>query len=315
MDMAAQTWEQVLLADPNNTEALGGLARAAKLSGKKASPKPISTASEHQSQRSRHCPRRDHGQTQADHNAQLQQAGKLAQQGQYAQAMQIYRQIFGDTPPPGDLALAYYETEAATEEGRPTPSPACASSSPRTPATPATRSPSAASSPTTPGPAPKAASSSSRPSRRPAGGRSSAPVAPLGRAEPRQLRRHPRLSRAASGSLSFRTPCAPCPKPAAQPDPDPPAARPHPRAESRRRRRSPRRTAADNAAYKALNAKHLDEAEQRIQSHPRSMLPTTPTPSPAWATSACSRPTSAAPSASSCRPSRTARRIPASTTR
>ncbi len=33
MDMAAQTWQQVLLAEPNNTEALGGLARAAKLSG------------------------------------------------------------------------------------------------------------------------------------------------------------------------------------------------------------------------------------------------------------------------------------------
>ena len=32
MDMAAQTWQQVLLAEPNNTEALSGLARAAKLS-------------------------------------------------------------------------------------------------------------------------------------------------------------------------------------------------------------------------------------------------------------------------------------------
>ncbi len=32
--------------------------------------------------------------------------------------MLIYRQVFGDTPPAGDLALAYYETEAATEDGR-----------------------------------------------------------------------------------------------------------------------------------------------------------------------------------------------------
>src|SRR5277367_1181877 len=36
MDMAAQTWQQVLLADPNNTEALAGLARSAKLSGNPA---------------------------------------------------------------------------------------------------------------------------------------------------------------------------------------------------------------------------------------------------------------------------------------
>ena len=35
-DLAVQTWHQVLLADPNNTEALGGLARAATLDGKPA---------------------------------------------------------------------------------------------------------------------------------------------------------------------------------------------------------------------------------------------------------------------------------------
>ena len=57
--------------------------------------------------------------TQADQNLQLKQAGKLAQQGQYGQAMAAYRQVYGDQPPPGDQALAYYETEAATEDGRP----------------------------------------------------------------------------------------------------------------------------------------------------------------------------------------------------
>jgi tetratricopeptide (TPR) repeat protein len=35
-DLAVQTWHQVLLADPNNTEALGGLARAATLDGNAA---------------------------------------------------------------------------------------------------------------------------------------------------------------------------------------------------------------------------------------------------------------------------------------
>jgi tetratricopeptide (TPR) repeat protein len=33
MDLATQTWQQILLTDPNNTEALGGLARAAALNG------------------------------------------------------------------------------------------------------------------------------------------------------------------------------------------------------------------------------------------------------------------------------------------
>ena len=57
--------------------------------------------------------------TAADSSVQLKQAGRLAQQGQYAQAMNIYRQIYGGNPPPGDTAMAYYETEAATEDGRP----------------------------------------------------------------------------------------------------------------------------------------------------------------------------------------------------
>ncbi len=33
--------------------------------------------------------------------------------------MAIYRKMFGETPPPGDWALAYYETESATTDGRP----------------------------------------------------------------------------------------------------------------------------------------------------------------------------------------------------
>src|ERR1700744_5556252 len=36
MDLAAQTWQQVLLSDPNNQEALAGLGRWAKLSGNDA---------------------------------------------------------------------------------------------------------------------------------------------------------------------------------------------------------------------------------------------------------------------------------------
>jgi tetratricopeptide (TPR) repeat protein len=119
MDMAAQTWQQVLLADPNNTEALGGLARAARA----AKNIPLSQT---YIDRLRLINPNDPGiaraesmETQSDHNADLAQAGKLAQQGQYAEAMKIYRKLYGDTPPAGDIALAYYETEAATEDGRP----------------------------------------------------------------------------------------------------------------------------------------------------------------------------------------------------
>lgn len=118
MDLAAEAWRQVLLAEPDNTEALSGLARAAKLSG---NGQLASTYTEHL----RTINPNDPGILQAEkvvaddvRGAQLQQAGKYAQAGQYAQALDIYRKVFGETPPPGDWALAYYETEAATEVGR-----------------------------------------------------------------------------------------------------------------------------------------------------------------------------------------------------
>ena len=118
MDMAAQTWQQVLLADPKNTEALGGLARSARLAGKQA-------LAETYLQRLRAINPNDPGiaraeslMTQSSQQAQLQQAGKLAAAGNNAGAMALYRQVFGNTPPAGEWSLAYYETEAGTEDGR-----------------------------------------------------------------------------------------------------------------------------------------------------------------------------------------------------
>ena len=118
MDMASQTWQQVLLADPNNTEALGGLARAAKLSGNSALAGTYLDRLRAINPSDPNIARTENLATEVDRNQQLQKAGKLAQQGQYAQAMILYRQVYGDNPPPGDSALAYYETEAATEDGR-----------------------------------------------------------------------------------------------------------------------------------------------------------------------------------------------------
>lgn len=119
MDMAAQTWQQVLLADPNNTDALAGLARAAKMSGNNALANTYL-------QRLRSINPNDPGIARAEsvmqqgaQLAELQKAGKLAAAGNYAEAVRIYRSVFGNNPPQGEWALAYYETEAATEDGRP----------------------------------------------------------------------------------------------------------------------------------------------------------------------------------------------------
>jgi tetratricopeptide (TPR) repeat protein len=118
MDMAAQTWQQVLLADPNNTEALGGLARAAKLTGNAELADTYIRRLRAINPNDPGIARAENQGTQSDHNADLAAAGKLAQQGQYAEAMALYRKLYGDQPPAGDIAMAYYETEAATEDGR-----------------------------------------------------------------------------------------------------------------------------------------------------------------------------------------------------
>ena len=119
MDLASQRWQQVLLAEPNNAEALAGLARAARLSGNTASASTYLDRLRAINPNDPEISRIQSMGTAADHNQLLQQAGKLAQQGQYGQSMGIYRQLYGNTPPSGDIALAYYETESATEDGRP----------------------------------------------------------------------------------------------------------------------------------------------------------------------------------------------------
>ncbi len=118
MDMAAQTWQQVLLTDPNNPDALGGLARAAKMEGNSALSNTYLERLRSTHPNDPNIARVENMGTQQSQTAQLQQAGKLAEAGQYTAAMAIYRQVFGENPPPGGWALAYYETESATEDGR-----------------------------------------------------------------------------------------------------------------------------------------------------------------------------------------------------
>ena len=119
-DMAIQIWQQVLLSDPKNTEALAGLARDYKLSGNL-------TQSEATLEKLRAINPNDPNiakiQAMASTRAQtdrLRQAGNLARQGHNEDAMRIYRELYGDRPPDGDIALAYYQTLYGTADGKET---------------------------------------------------------------------------------------------------------------------------------------------------------------------------------------------------
>ena len=117
-DMAAQLWQQILLSTPENTEAMAGLARDYKLMGsadlsnqaldrlRKVNPKDPNIA------------RIEAMPSTLVASSQLRHAGELAQQGRFDDAMRIYRQLYGDHPPEGDIALAYYKTLYGTSAGK-----------------------------------------------------------------------------------------------------------------------------------------------------------------------------------------------------
>jgi cellulose synthase operon protein C len=124
LDLAKQDWTQVLLADPNDAQALAGLARAAKAEGKATEAAGyiarLRAAHPNDPELARLEVSGASGTTKArDTGADLFQAARLAQAGDNRGAMAIYRRVYGLNPPPGAPALVYYETEGATDDGRP----------------------------------------------------------------------------------------------------------------------------------------------------------------------------------------------------
>jgi tetratricopeptide (TPR) repeat protein len=120
IDLAVQNWRKVLLADPNQTEALAGLARSAKQNGQTDEERSYLD-------RLRRINRND-PQIKAveqlrvftpEESNRLDEAGRLAMQHKPDESMKIYREILGDQQPPlGKWAEPFYETEAASTEGK-----------------------------------------------------------------------------------------------------------------------------------------------------------------------------------------------------
>jgi cellulose synthase operon protein C len=119
LDIAAQIWQQVLLADSGNQEALLGIAKADMQLGKTDEAKNYLNRLRAAGGSAAEISRIETMPSVQAQSERLSEAGRLAQAGRYADALQIYRDIFGDRPPAGDSALAYYDTEAAIPENRP----------------------------------------------------------------------------------------------------------------------------------------------------------------------------------------------------
>ncbi len=111
IDLAAQTWQQILLSDPNNQESLAGLGRWAGLAGTDAEAQTYIERLRAVNPNSPEIAKIEALVSNKTQNQLLEQAAELARNGHNEEALKIYRQSFG-THPPDNWALAYYDTEA-----------------------------------------------------------------------------------------------------------------------------------------------------------------------------------------------------------
>ena len=116
MDMAVQTWQQVLLADPNSRAALLGIAKADMQLGRSDEARRYLDRARALGGDTSDIAKIKTMPSVASQSIRLREAATFAQHGRYADAMRIYRDIYGDEPPPGNAALAYYDTEAGLPE-------------------------------------------------------------------------------------------------------------------------------------------------------------------------------------------------------
>lgn len=117
-DLAAQVWQQVLTTDPTQLDALAGAARDAKQLGKnreaEAYLERLRTIDPHNPE----LGEIESLLSPSERRSRLDEAVRLTEQHRPDQAMRIYHDVFGDNPPPGGWAIAYYETEASLQIGR-----------------------------------------------------------------------------------------------------------------------------------------------------------------------------------------------------
>jgi len=117
-DMAIQLWQQILLSDPRNTDALAGLAKDYKMIGSAALAEDALNRLKSVNPNDPNIARISAMTSTRVQSDRLREAGELARNGKTEQAMNIYRELYGDRPPDGDIALAYYQTLYGTPLGK-----------------------------------------------------------------------------------------------------------------------------------------------------------------------------------------------------
>jgi tetratricopeptide (TPR) repeat protein len=117
-DLAVQIWQQILLAAPDNAEALAGLARDYKLIGNEEKADAALARLRRVNPNDPNIAKIESMPVTSGSVEELRQAGDLAKQGRNDEAMRIYRRLYADHPPDGDIGLAYYQTLYGTASGK-----------------------------------------------------------------------------------------------------------------------------------------------------------------------------------------------------
>lgn len=117
IDLAAQTWQQLLMIEPEQPEAIAGLARAAKVQGKQAEAQTYLDKLRKANPANPAIKQIEAIGKTEKRNPLLDEAAKLAGSGQSDKAVAAYRKAFGGKTPPAEWAIPYYETMAGTPEG------------------------------------------------------------------------------------------------------------------------------------------------------------------------------------------------------
>lgn len=113
LDIAASTWKQVLVSDPNNMEALRGLATVEAQLGHQQEANGYIQRLQKLGANSAVIGKLEELRSRPADADLLKQAATAARAGQYKDAIEIYRKLYGNNPPSGPIALAYYDTQAA----------------------------------------------------------------------------------------------------------------------------------------------------------------------------------------------------------
>jgi tetratricopeptide (TPR) repeat protein len=117
-DLALQIWQQILLSAPDNAEALAGLARDYKLTGNEEKADAALARLRRVNPSDPNIAKIQAMPVTSGSVEELRQAGDFAKHGRNDDAMRIYRRLYADHPPDGDIGLAYYETLYGTSGGK-----------------------------------------------------------------------------------------------------------------------------------------------------------------------------------------------------